>query len=208
MSMMGDVSRVSSALANAVPSESKAAPPGEMNPPPLPQPAATWDDATTAALAALADFFAKTREGMREVKKAFDASRQAQMKEEVAAMREQADEIRSGAFVQAATLAASASCGAVSLATSDKTSAWFKWAGETSGKFQEPVKSVYEARAKDCEADATAARASADRSKTSAEDAQELADTQSELAGKAMDAIRAVLESRHAATMAVLMQRG
>lgn len=283
MSSIGDVNAAAAAAVKAASSESATQPPAEVTPPPLPPPDATWTDATTAALAAIADFFQKTRAGMREVKKAFDASRQRQMAKEVKAMREQADEIRTGALVQGVMLGASATAGAFALATSartpetatnepattgapattgpaarpsdnlsapattgpatrpsndvpansnapartgpatgptndvpanpsapatnGRTSEWFKWGGETAGKFSEPVKGIYDARAKECEADSAAARASGERAKTNAEDIQELADTHSELASKAMDAIRGVLEARHAAAMAVLARR-
>lgn len=235
---------------------------GAVGAPPLPEPTAGWTDATTAALAALAEFFQKSREGMREVKKAFDASRQAQMAKEVESMRKQADEIRTGAVVQGVMLGASATAGAFALATSsgtasepaakdtpeacrptapapttpdttpsapanatpgtpanppagsdapaatNKTSKWLELGSKTARDFADPVKTAYEARAKECEADGAAARANAERAKSNAEDMQGMADSQGELAAKAMDAIRAVLEARHAATMAVLSQRG
>jgi len=177
--------------------------------PPLPEPTATWSDATTAALAALAEFFKTTREGMREVKKAFDASRQAEMRKEVEAMREEASEIRKGAIVQAATQAVSAYWGAESFMTDDQAlAAKYKWAADCWGKMDGPAKSVFDARAKDCQADAAGERANAERAKTTAEDIQSMADTQAELASKAMDAIRALLEARHAAAMGILSQRG
>lgn len=192
----------------SVPSESEASASNEAQAPGLPQPAAVWTDATTALLAALAEFFQKTREGMREVKKAFDASRFEQMQSEVESMRNQADQIRSGALMQAATLGLSAGLGAGSLVTANKTSAWLGWASQTAGKLQDPVKSIYDAQAKDCEADGASARASAERAKTNGEDMGDMAGRQGELASKAMDAIRAVLEARHASAMAILSQRG
>ena len=176
--------------------------------PVLPQPAAARTDSTTAVLAALADFFKETREGMREVKKSFDASRRAQMAEEVAAMRDEAKEIRNGAVMQAATLAVSAHWGAMAVTTSDQSlAAKYKWAADSWGKADGVVDGIYKGRAKDCEADAAAARASAEHAKTDGEDVRELADSQGELASKAMEAIRSILEARHAATMSILMQK-
>ncbi|MBE7482899.1 MAG: hypothetical protein HS104_23340 [Polyangiaceae bacterium] len=292
--MTGGVSKA----VNGVPGEAAPSAPGAVGAPPLPEPTAGWTDATTAALAALAEFFQKSREGMREVKKAFDASRQAQMAKEVESMREQADEIRTGAVVQGVMLGASATAGAFALATSSgtasepaaketpeacrptapapttpsasapttpsapanttpsapanatpsasapttpsapanttpsapanatpsapanppagsdapaatsQTSKWLELGSKTARDFADPVKTMYDARAKECEADGAAARMNAERAKSNGEDIQGMADSQSELAAKAMDAIRAVLDARHAATMAVLSQRG
>ncbi|MBK8999206.1 MAG: hypothetical protein IPM35_26070 [Myxococcales bacterium] len=275
MSAIDKMAGAASKALNGVPGEAAPATPGAVGAPPLPEPTAGWTDATTAALAAIAEFFQKSREGMREVKKAFDASRQAQMAKEVESMREQADEIRTGAVVQGVMLGASATAGAFALATStgtasepaakhtpeacrapanttpsappnaaprapantttprasagaapsaptnqvdtpgsnapaatNKTSKWLELGSRTARDFADPVKTAYDARAKEREADGAAARANAERAKSNAEDVQGMADSQGELAAKAMDAIRAVLEARHAATMAVLSQRG
>lgn len=176
--------------------------------PELPAPAAAWTDATTAVLAALAEFFKETREGMREVKKSFDAARREQMAEEVASMRAGAKEIRNGAVMQGVTLAVSAHWGAMAVTTSDQALAEkYKWAAGSWGKADGIVDGIYKSRAKDCEADAAAARATAEHAKTDGEDIRELADGQAELASKAMEAIRSILEARHAATMSILMQK-
>ncbi|MCC6900355.1 MAG: hypothetical protein IT377_15360 [Polyangiaceae bacterium] len=159
-------------------------------------------------LAALAEFFKETREGMREVKKSFDAARREQMAEEVASMRAGAKEIRNGAVMQGVTLAVSAHWGAMAVTTSDQALAEkYKWAAGSWGKADGIVDGIYKSRAKDCEADAAAARATAEHAKTDGEDIRELADGQAELASKAMEAIRSILEARHAATMSILMQK-
>lgn len=236
------------------PQEEKVSPPEQWTePPPLPDLQALPGDPIAAALATIAKFSSDLRDLNQSMKKAADEARVKADLREVAAMREKADAIRSGACFTAGLLAASAAMQGAKFANelnrprpeatdaalvdakseayglsaarrlslhesrtaavfeSNRVDAWSNACGagaDVASKSTEIASGFADAAATEHDADARLAASQAKTHETAAQLYGDEAAQMQELAQKAMDAIRSINESRHAAQMAIVSMRG
>jgi hypothetical protein len=202
--------------------------------PMIPSPYSGFGDPVAAALAAVAKFAKEARELSRDLQKAQRAAQEAAERQGVAAMRDKADEIRTGAVIGAISLGVStALSGAafVSSLTSPSPSAierarqggshaadraathgaysrLFEAGSRSTATFAEIQEKAASGRAALCEADSMAAESRAKSAGSKAELFGDNAAQAEEIARKAADAIRAVADARHSAQLAIASIRG
>jgi len=198
---------VAKAAATLQASELPATTPAVAAPDPA-TPQIPWTDGVTAALEEIAKFLKESRAQQQAFKRAESDSRYHEALEQVGELHEKADAIRSGAFVSAAMLGMSAVSSWGAFESQGKTSnLWtalakgFDHSSDLSGKVADAAGTDHEAAAKGHEALGERHR---DRADAASDRARDLGD----LVTKAHDAIRAVLEARHAARMAAIGTRG
>ncbi len=172
-------------------------------------------DVVANALMELSSFLRKMQDGQRSIRRAEEQARIDQERGEVQAMHDKASAIRSSAVVAGVALGAEAICTGVAAADAAPEMYWSKGVTETpAGQAWQGVAKIMDgcstlanrmgdAAAADHEADATNSRAMADQAQSRAEDAKDRDKDLGELAGKALDAVRAVLQAEQAARMAI-----
>jgi hypothetical protein len=160
-------------------------------------PSPPTDDAVTAALVALSDFMRQSAAGQRALKRTEDMNRVKHQKAEAGELREKASDIRSGAIVSGAMLAASASLSLGSLLISDKgTSEFFSAIASPTAKGADVSEKLAEAASIEHQANATEESALADQARAHAEDAKANAEDAMSVLKKATDAIQAIQDSQ------------
>jgi hypothetical protein len=171
-----------------------------------------WTDGITAALEEIAKFLKESRAQQQAFKRAESDARYHEALEQVGELHEKANATRVGAFVSTAFIGMSAgNAWTANRATAhdDKNFANLATAfakadegmADQSGKLADAAGTDHEAAAKGHEALGERHR---DRADAASDRARDLGD----LVTKAHDAIRAVLEARHAARMAAIGTRG